>query len=729
MANFTVPSYDPKTPEYKMIYPVDALRNLLSAAEIRDFKDYRKAKLEHYNKGRNMLTGEGEEERNEVGEAEQKRLTSRSVSPSSDDPLGILSHKTGRVLGETGDRGDTAPVRGEVVDDFSDISAKTGEGGERVGEAGAVLGVVDSSMVDPDQRGITVRNKNGTFSSERTATIEQDGVYYNIPTLINGEQLTLEEAKRKFVERETKATGAYRTQEEAVRAARKRSAEFGVEMMQKLSGKKPLTMGDIKWIEESQDREMRRAEALGKLIKTVGGLRRFKQLQKGLAAKFPGLGIEAINTDEVKDTGEGGYIQKIKGPDGKPSGWSVVYYENPETGVEKAELKRDMEPQERAIQDDHKFDAIQLKREMNEPLTVEERAFEKSYTSRKTMGPMAGYGFAPGSAGPAPFSKWDPSQKEVWFKKYDSTGNKMELPFDYRDRASWESFGREYADWKRKQAGPEGGEGKLNYEKVGDAIMSGKQPPELGNMGRMGAQIRQYMADKEYSLTQAVEDWTATKKHIGTMNGAQQVRLRQAVAFTRDSLDIVEDLAKEWKAGRFAALNRIQIEAAKQGAFGKDAASLATRLDGQIADLVSELAVVYRGGNTSTDASLKLASNNLKAQWDEKVLIDNIGLVRKNLKIRENSIRGTRPIGKRGGGEDGYANQDMNIKVGIKTPLDEIERAVRNAGESEDPKAAAIKIKREAVIDAYKRAGTTGESDENIIKDYNSVYGSKHGRL
>ena len=727
MANFPVPAYDPKLPEYKMVYPTDALRNLLAMAEIKDYRDYRKAKLEDYNKDRRWANALSEAGPTSLEGAEGGQRSPSTSKTTPDDPLGILSPETGQVSGETGGgRGATGAGMGGPATSPGITPA----------QAGAMTPTPETYMapgaveypVDPNQRGITVENPDGSFSSERTATVELGGKYYNIPTLVNGKQLTLEQAVEELKSGRTKATSVHNTQQEAVMAARQRSASFNREMFAKMSGKKPLTMGDIKWIEEKQDRARERIKVLGTLIKTVGGLKRFKQIQGALEKKFPGMGIGDINVDEVKDTPEGGYIQKIKGPDGKPSGWSIVYYENPETGAEKAELKRDMDAQERAIQDDHKFDAIQLKREMGQPLSVEERAFEKSYQMRKTMGPMAGYGFKPGTEGPAPFSQWTPAQKEIWFRKYDSTGSKMELPFDYRDRASWESFGREFADWKRKQGGAGGEEGKLNFEKIGDAIMEGKQPPEMTGLGKMGPQVRQYLADKGYNLTQATEDWIATKKHISTMNGAQQVRLRQAVAFTRDSLDIVEDLAKQWKAGRFGPLNKAKIEAAKQGALGKEAYSLATRLDGQIADLVSELAVVYRGGNTSTDASLKLASNNLKSQWSEQVLLDNIGLVRQNLKIRSNSITGTRPIGMRGGG-DGGAKQDMNIKVDITTPLEQIERSVGASGETTNPKAAAVKIKREAVIDAYKKAGTTGVSDDEIIKDYNKHYGDKYGKL
>jgi hypothetical protein len=146
------------------------------------------------------------------------------------------------------------------------------------------------------------------------------------------------------------------------------------------------------------------------------------------------------------------------------------------------------------------------------------------------------------------------------------------------------------------------------------------------------------------NLVKLNEDWNATQKYLSTLNGQQQVRLRQAVAFTKESLPLVEDLAKQWDAGRFPLLNKANLALAKNGAFGQGAASIATKLDAQISDLTSELGTVYKGGNSSTDESLALAAKNLSSNWSKQTLLDNVTQIRKNLAIRENSIRQGAPI-------------------------------------------------------------------------------------
>lgn len=182
---------------------------------------------------------------------------------------------------------------------------------------------------------------------------------------------------------------------------------------------------------------------------------------------------------------------------------------------------------------------------------------------------------------------------------------------------------------------------------VADAIMEGKQPPELSGFGmsRIAPEVRKILAERGFDLTRASEDWLAQKKIIQTMNSTQQVRLRQAVGFAYESLDVIEDLAKRWDASGFPLLNSAALIAADQGAMGPEAQKLATQLKSQIADMTSELGTVYKGGNSSTDESLKLAAENLKAKWSKETLLSSINLVRKNLKLRQNSIRNSGYLG------------------------------------------------------------------------------------
>ena len=173
---------------------------------------------------------------------------------------------------------------------------------------------------------------------------------------------------------------------------------------------------------------------------------------------------------------------------------------------------------------------------------------------------------------------------------------------------------------------------------IAAAIIRGEQPPVFTGMYRDTAPIKAELARQGYPLAKATEDWTATQKYLATLNGQQQTRLRQAIDFTGSSLDLVEDLSKQWDAGGFPILNSAQLSLAKNGAMGPKAQQIATKLSAQISDLTSELGTVYKGGNSSTDESLKLAAKNLSENWSKDTLLANVDQIRKNLAIRQNSM-------------------------------------------------------------------------------------------
>jgi hypothetical protein len=174
------------------------------------------------------------------------------------------------------------------------------------------------------------------------------------------------------------------------------------------------------------------------------------------------------------------------------------------------------------------------------------------------------------------------------------------------------------------------------------AMKDGSVPPQLP--GRASKDYVAILAEAKrqgYDLAKAATDWNATQKHITTLNGAQQLRLNQAVNALPDMLDKVDALASQWKGGRFPILNKANLALAKGGAYGSDVASVANQLDAQIADVTADLGNVYMGGNSPTDHALGLAGKSLKGEWDEKVLHDMVKLAKTNVAIRQNSIKNT----------------------------------------------------------------------------------------
>jgi hypothetical protein len=213
---------------------------------------------------------------------------------------------------------------------------------------------------------------------------------------------------------------------------------------------------------------------------------------------------------------------------------------------------------------------------------------------------------------------------------------------------------------------------------IADGIKRGELLPVLGEYSRavQGA-IATELARSGYNLASARTDWNATQKHVASLNGAQQLRLNQAVNALPDLLDKVDEIASRWKGGRFPILNNVNLKAAQGGAYGKDVAVVANELSSQIADVTADLAVAYMGGNSPTDHGLNLAAKSLSADWDEKVLHSMVKLAKDNVQIRKNSIANVGVSG--ASAANPYAGGPGNIQdTGAKTPPGATPPAVQN---------------------------------------------------
>ncbi len=197
-------------------------------------------------------------------------------------------------------------------------------------------------------------------------------------------------------------------------------------------------------------------------------------------------------------------------------------------------------------------------------------------------------------------------------------------------------------DQAQMKANAAAGSGLADVKEAVTGMKEGTLPPMMP--GRATKEYLSTMAEAHrqgFDLSGAATDWAATQKHVATLNGPQQTRLNQSINALPDLLDSVESLSAQWKGGQFPLLNKATLAAAKGGALGKQAATIANKLDAQIADVNADLGSVYMGGNTPTDQALGLAAKALSSDWDQTVLDNMVQLARSNVKIRANSIKHT----------------------------------------------------------------------------------------
>ncbi len=175
---------------------------------------------------------------------------------------------------------------------------------------------------------------------------------------------------------------------------------------------------------------------------------------------------------------------------------------------------------------------------------------------------------------------------------------------------------------------------------IAQAIIDGKQPPELSKLYGLGGPVRASLASKGYDLTRATQDWTATQKHIATLNGPQQTRLRQAVDAAYNQLDVIEGLYNDWqKVGSTSGIrvfNKASLTAAKN--LPGEAGAAAQALDGQIALAAGEFGQVLMGGNSPTDHALQLGAKMLQGDWNDQTFKKALKQLRIDFKIRQNSL-------------------------------------------------------------------------------------------
>lgn len=178
-----------------------------------------------------------------------------------------------------------------------------------------------------------------------------------------------------------------------------------------------------------------------------------------------------------------------------------------------------------------------------------------------------------------------------------------------------------------------------NVSAISDAIINGDQPPVTTGLYHYGPLVKADMAKKGFNFTKQNEDWTATQKRMSVMNSSKQLSLVSAVNQVDETLPLIEQLTTQWQGSGFKPLNKANLELARQGVLGQEAQSLATRLSSAIADITSELGTVYKGGNASTDESLRLAAENLQADWSAETMLDNIKQIKQQLVYRKNSMK------------------------------------------------------------------------------------------
>lgn len=179
---------------------------------------------------------------------------------------------------------------------------------------------------------------------------------------------------------------------------------------------------------------------------------------------------------------------------------------------------------------------------------------------------------------------------------------------------------------------------------VAQGVRDGIIDPNLPNIDRgMKTAVLASLAKDGFNQAAAVQEFDAVRKAFASENSQQQLARRQNVSMAKESLPLIADAGSRWAesmkaSGKSPALNSVELGAAKQGLYGPDAQAAANVFEGQIADVQSELSVIYMGSSSPTDKAIELAQKSLKSNWSLPTLNAQLAQIAKNIGRREQAI-------------------------------------------------------------------------------------------
>lgn len=199
-----------------------------------------------------------------------------------------------------------------------------------------------------------------------------------------------------------------------------------------------------------------------------------------------------------------------------------------------------------------------------------------------------------------------------------------------------------------RKAGASFSTNEADLNETAGAIIRGEATPDLTKYSfRDRTAIEARLSRAGFNQAKMSTEFNAVQKYMTTANGAQQLRLRQAVEKIEPHVDMISNLysqlEKKGLPSGFKLWNRAALAAARNTP--GEAGAIATNLEAQINDLAAELGNIYMGGNTPTDHALQMARTNLSTDWNPQTFKMALDLIRKNVGLRRNAIRFTGPAG------------------------------------------------------------------------------------
>lgn len=185
-----------------------------------------------------------------------------------------------------------------------------------------------------------------------------------------------------------------------------------------------------------------------------------------------------------------------------------------------------------------------------------------------------------------------------------------------------------------------GNSADASVKSIGDSIISGKQPPVLTGLGqgKTAAAVKAYLADQGFDLTKANLDWESAHKQVLSLNGPQMVRYAGLTKSVVNTIDEVNNLAKEMNNSGLTAFNAAKLATLVNTAGNTKEGQLASKYLAAVNTLKEEFANLAQGGYAPTEAAWGLANSQINANYGVDQLNSSLNEVQRLLNYRLNGI-------------------------------------------------------------------------------------------
>lgn len=171
-----------------------------------------------------------------------------------------------------------------------------------------------------------------------------------------------------------------------------------------------------------------------------------------------------------------------------------------------------------------------------------------------------------------------------------------------------------------------------------EGIASGNLPPSLKGFYGRTPRVMAELQKRGVDLTQLQMEHAAAQKQIASLNGPQMVRFSGLAHSVVNTIDEVNNLAKEMDQSGLSAYNKAKLAVLVNVRGNSPEGQVASRYLAAVNTLKEEFANLAQGGYAPTEAAWHLADQQINADYGVKQLNSALNEVQRLIKYRIQGI-------------------------------------------------------------------------------------------